>query len=215
MKLANLTIKNFEEELASGSPAPGGGSVAALCGTLGAALIRMISNLTLGRKKFADAHKRMTDTRQSARDLAEHLLELVDEDTLSYNRVIDAYKLPKDSSAAAQLRLDAIQDALKAAADIPMQTLRQSANAMPLVKTVIRHGNPNCITDAGVAAELISTAVRGAAYNIFINLADITDPVFVVEMKQKTKDTLNKVEDELDKIRKMIASAVNMEENRE
>ena len=212
MKLIDLTIKEFSRELASASPAPGGGSLAALCGALSAALCQMVSNLTLGKKKYADAEDIITDTKLRATTLADQLLKLVDEDTQSYNRVIEAYKLPKDTPATEQLRLDAIQDALKAAADVPFQTLTQSASAMPLIKAVIRHGNPNCITDAGVAAELISTAVRGAAYNVCINLLDIHDEAFVSDLKQSTADILSSVQEDLDHVRRALALAVNLED---
>lgn len=186
--------------------------MAALCGALSAALCQMVSNLTLGKKKYADAEDIITEIRTKATELTDCLLKLVDEDTQSYNRVVDAYKLPKDTPEALQRRGDAIQDALKAAADIPFQTLKQAAFAMPLVKSVIRHGNPNCITDAGVAAELISTAVRGAAYNVCINLLDIRDDTFAADLKQNTVDILSTVQKDLDHVRTTLARAVNLEE---
>lgn len=211
MALVDLNIKDFTEELASASPAPGGGSVAALCGVLGTALCQMVSNLTLGRKKYDDAQDVMTDIKDKTHETAASLLQLVDEDTESYNRVIGAYKLPTGTSAEKQRRQGAIQDALKAAAATPFKTLEVSAAAMPLVQTVIENGNPNCITDAGVAAELINTAVRGAAYNVCINLMDIRDQAFASDLKQKAAAIVLSVQKQTDSVRNRLNQAVNLE----
>ncbi len=211
MKLIDLNINDFTKELASSSPAPGGGSIAALCATLGAALCQMVSNLTIGKKKYADAQDFMLEVKEKSETLTARLLELVDKDTASYNRVVDAYKLPKETIAQVQLRKKSIEDALKAAADIPFQTLGQAAETMVLVEAVIARGNANCITDAGVAAELINTAVRGAAYNVFINLLDINNKAFASDLKAKTSQTLENIQQRCDAIRKTLANAIEME----
>jgi len=211
MKLIDLTIIDFTKELASSSPAPGGGSVAALCGALGTALCLMVSSLTIDKKKYTNAHAFMTEIEEKAGRLNARLLELVDEDTLSYNRVVDAYKLSKETPKNMQLRKDAIEEALKAAANTPFQTLEQAGDAMALVEAVIARGNRNCITDAGVAAELVNTAVRGAAYNVCINLLDIKDNVFVSDLRGKTTHILKNIQDRTDTVRETLATAINME----
>ena len=211
MKLTDLTVKRFMDELSSSSPAPGGGSVAALCGALGAALCRMVSNLTIGKKKHADAETVMRDIEKRSQIICSQLLKLVDEDTDSYTRVVDAFQLPKDTPEQVKARGDAIQDALKAASDVPFRTLEQSAAAMPLIQAAISRGNPNCITDAGVAAELILTAARGAAYNVCINLMDIRDQAFVSDLKEKTARILTSVQTDTRAARHLLENTINLE----
>ena len=211
MKLVALSITDFTHELSSASPAPGGGSMAALCGALGAALCRMVANLTLGKEKYADAGPEMQRIETGSRRAADRLLKLVDEDTESYNRVMAAYKRPRDTQARQLFRREAIQDALKTAAKTPFRTLEEAAAALPMVKSVITHGNTNCITDAGVAADLIYTAARGAAYNVCINLMDITDDAFVSDLKKKTVRLLASVREETTAIREAIETTLNLE----
>ncbi|MCK5164649.1 MAG: cyclodeaminase/cyclohydrolase family protein [Desulfobacula sp.] len=211
MTLIDLKLQDFTHEVASASPAPGGGSIAALCGSLGAALCHMVASLTLGGKKYKEVETFMLDVKKKSGTLQDKLLEQVDADTLAYNRVIKAFKLPKKTSVEINLRKQAIQDALKAAAQVPYHTLKTAASAMVLVETVIKKGNPNCITDAGVAAELIDAAVRGAAYNVFINLMDIKDNAFSLELRQKVFTIKHNIHRKTKQIRKTIEQSINME----
>ncbi len=213
MTLVDLSIKDFTKELASSSPAPGGGSIAALCGSLGAALCHMVTGLTLGKKKYEDSESFMAKVKNKSEVLCDQLLKQVDEDTIAYNNVLKAFRLPKESQDQIELRKQAIQDALKAAALVPYNTLETSASAMELVDIAIQRGNPNCITDAGVAAELIASAVQGAAYNIFINLMDIKDDKFSSDLRQKVFAIKHNVHDKTARIREIIEKAINMEKS--
>ncbi len=211
MNLIELDIKKFSNEVASASPAPGGGSIAALCGTLGSALCQMVANLTMGKKKYHDVETQMLDVKEKSGTLRKSLLKLIDEDTLSYNGVLEAFKLPKINDDEKKIRFHAIQDALKDAAKVPFSTLEAAASAMPLVEFVVNKGNPNCITDAGVAAELINSAVQGAAYNVFINLMDIKDEKFCIEMKQKVLDIQKDTQQRSKQIRTIVERSIQME----
>jgi formiminotetrahydrofolate cyclodeaminase len=212
MVLVDLSLKDFTKELASSSPAPGGGSIAALCGSLGAALCHMIAGLTLGKKKYEDAASLMEQIRQKSQIIQDQLLKQVDEDTLAYNNVIKAFQLPKETKPQVELRKKVIQDALKTAALVPYNTLEQAASAMELVDLAIQKGNPNCITDAGVAAELISSAVQGAAYNVFINLMDIKDDKFSSDLRKKVFAVKHNIHEQTVQIRETIENAINMVE---
>lgn len=211
MSLVDLKITEFTHELASSSPAPGGGSVAALCGALGAALCRMVAELTLGKKKYEASAPVMDDLKKTSAILQEKLLTLVDEDTLAYNQVADAHKLPKTSPAETDVRNKAIREALKKAAEIPFHTLETSSSILSLVKLAIEKGNPNCITDAGVAAELVLAAVRGAAYNVCVNLLDMDDKTFANNLRQKVMDIQQDTHKKIEQIRKTIETVIKME----
>lgn len=211
MSLIDLNITEFTRELASSSPAPGGGSVAALCGALGAALCQMTAGLTLGKKKYEAAAPFMNELKETCALLQTKLLTQVDEDTLAYNRVVDAYKLPKISPVETALRNKAIQDALKHAAKIPYYTLTTASSILSWVEMAVEKGNPNCITDAGVAAELILAAVRGAAYNVCVNLMDIDDKTFAHDLRQTVLEIQKDSAARINKIRKTIEAAIKME----
>ncbi len=211
MNLVELDIKAFSNEVASSSPAPGGGSIAALCGTLGSALCQMVANLTLGKKKYQNAEPQILEIKKKSELLCQSLLTLIDEDTHSYNGVLDAFKLPKTDDQEKEKRSKAIQAALKEASTVPFSTLEASASAMPLVELVIDKGNKNCITDAGVAAELINSAVQGAAYNVFINLMDIKDASFCNEMKKKVLTIQKNTRERTEQIRTIVEKSIQME----
>ena len=178
MTLVDLNIKEFMHQVAQDSPAPGGGSIAALAGSLAAALCAMVSRLTLGREKYRPVWKDMERVRDSADGLAKRLLSLMDKDTESFDRVMAAFRLPKDTREQKAARANAIQEAYRQAALVPLETLRAVDELAGLVQEVLIKGNPNCITDAGVSAQLLRAAAVGAAYNVRVNLMAITDPGF-------------------------------------
>ncbi len=192
MKLSDMDLNGFARELAGDSPAPGGGSVAALAGGLAAALCAMVSRLTLGREKYKDADDDMEAVRQKADAASARLLALVDEDAAAYNKVSAAFRMPKGTDEEKAARSDAIQEATKAAASTPLDTLRTTADLCDLCRLAVEKGNPNCITDAGVAAQLIRAAAKGAAYNVQINLSSIKDAVFLEHLAKQTDEILNR-----------------------
>ena len=177
-KLADLTTARFAEELASQSPAPGGGSVAAYVGSLSAALCAMVARLTVGKKKYEAAWKKMETVIVRADRLSGQLIELMDADTDAYNQVVAAFKLPKETDGDKAARSQAIQAATRQAAEVPLATLRAAAVIMDLIEPVIAQGNPNCITDAGTAVQLLQTASLAAAYNVRINIGSLKDKAF-------------------------------------
>ena len=193
MKLSDMDLNAFARELAGDSPAPGGGSVAALAGGLAAALCAMVSRLTLGRDRYKDAAEDMEAVRQKADAASARLLALVDEDAAAYNKVSAAFRMPKGTDEEKAARADAIQEAAKAAASTPLDTLRTTADLCDLCRLAVEKGNPNCITDAGVAAQLIRAAAKGAAYNVQINLSSIKDAVFREHLAKQTDELLSRV----------------------
>jgi formiminotetrahydrofolate cyclodeaminase len=193
MKLVELLTREFVEKVASEAPAPGGGSVSALAGALAAALCAMVARLTLGKEKYRDTWREMEQVRGSADALMRRLLELVDEDTAAYNQVLSAFKLPRDSEARRTARQAAIQSATKKATAVPMETLRSVTGLLSMAEAAVEKGNPNCLSDAGVAAHLIRAAASGAAYNVRINLSALDDQELSARMKLETAELLSRV----------------------
>jgi glutamate formiminotransferase/formiminotetrahydrofolate cyclodeaminase len=168
------SLADFVASVAGSSPVPGGGSVAALAGQLGAALAQMVAGLTVGRKKYAEAEGEMQEIAHVAKALAERLSALVQEDAEAYGLVSVAYKLPKDGEMAAEREV-AIQAALRKAAEVPLETARACSDVAKLAATCAVKGNVNTLSDSGVAALLAEAACRGAAYNVWINVASMSD----------------------------------------
>jgi formiminotetrahydrofolate cyclodeaminase len=172
-------LKPFLDELASASPAPGGGSVAALSGALGSALTSMVCRLTVGKKKYAAVEEEMKKILFQAEELREQFTVLIEKDAAAFNKVMEAYSLPKDSEPQKALRNAAIREATKEATLVPLQVMKHCIDALALVQTVAASGNANSISDAGVAALMLHAAVEGAALNVRINLKGIEDTEFV------------------------------------
>ena len=193
MKLVELLTREFVEKVASEAPAPGGGSVSALAGALAAALCAMVARLTLGKEKYRDMWQEMEKVRDSADALMRRLLELVDEDTAAYNQVLSAFKLPRDNEAQKTARQAAIQSATQKATAVPMETLRRVTELVSMAEAAVEKGNPNCLSDAGVAAHLIRAAASGAAYNVRINLSALNDQGLSTQMKLETAELLSRV----------------------
>jgi methenyltetrahydrofolate cyclohydrolase len=172
-------FKTYLDDVSSGKPAPGGGSVSACVGALGAALVAMVGNLTIGKEKFAGVEARMKAMIAAAGATRRRLEQLLQDDTAAYNGVIDAYKLPKSTDEERSARSQAIQDGLVGAADVPLEICRAAIEACRLAKVAADLGNPAAITDAGVGAVLGEAAVAGAALNVRINLCSIEDEAYV------------------------------------
>ena len=172
---ARATGDGFLAAVASPDPVPGGGSVAAYAGALGAALTQMVAGLTIGKKKYAAVEAEIATLAANARVLAETLESLVASDAAVYAAVSGAYKMPKGTDAEADARRYAITDALLAASEVPLETARACADVADLAAIVAGKGNSNAITDAGVAALLAEAGCRGAAYNVRINVSSLED----------------------------------------
>ncbi len=204
MSLADLTIKEFLNELSSDSPAPGGGSVAALSGALGSGLVTMVSRLTVGREKYLEHWAEMSRIRDESRILVNTFLDLMHEDTIAFNTFMEALKLPKDTVEEKEIRGEMMQNAMKKATEIPLRTLSECVKLIHLAVSAVRDGNPNAVTDAGTAALLARSGAESAAYNISINLAGIKDLSYTEKVKERMDSLLLEIEEEDGEIRSAI-----------
>ncbi len=175
---ARATIESYLERLASGEPEPGGGSVAALVGALAAALVTMVTNLTLGKDKFAAVQDEVAEIQAGSEKLRRQLTELVTLDAQAYAEVAAAMKLPKDTDEQKQERQRVLQAALVGAATVPLTVADASVEVARLSLPAAEKGNPNAISDAAVAVLLADAAAQSAALNVRINLAWIEDDSF-------------------------------------
>lgn len=200
MSLAESTLTAFSNKLAGDSPTPGGGSAAAFAGAMSAALCAMVARLTLGRNKYEKAWPEMEQVRSSADDLIQRLLALVDKDTEAYNDVVAALRMPKENDGQKARRQQALETAFKQAALIPMETLRTVAGLVTLIERALEKGNPNCVTDAGVSAQLLRAAAVGAAYNVRVNLLSIRDEDFSAKLKQEAAELVAHTANSVDRL---------------
>jgi glutamate formiminotransferase/formiminotetrahydrofolate cyclodeaminase len=183
-RLVDMTCADFADETASESPAPGGGSISAYLGALGAALAAMVANLSSHKAGWDDRWQEFSDQAVKAQRIKDELLALVDEDTDSFNRVMAAFGLPKNTQEEKAARSTAIQEATKYATEVPFRTMRRTFDAFEVIRYVAEHGNPNSVTDAGVGALCARSAVMGAFLNVKINAAGLKDKAFVDEILQ-------------------------------
>ena len=183
--LIKLSLEDFANNTASESPAPGGGSVAAYCGSLGISLATMVANLSAHKRGWDDKWEEFSHWAEKGIKFQKKLLDLVDEDTSAFNKIMDAYKLPKENSLQQKKRDKEIQHATKNAILIPFNVMEISYNSMNVIKKMIDIGNPNSITDAAVGALCARTSVIGAFLNVKINCKDYNDKKFVKEIIKK------------------------------
>lgn len=184
-RLASMDLAGFLDELASSSPAPGGGSVAALSGALGAALVEMVCQLTLGKEQYKESFEEMNEASKRCRTLRQRLLELVDEDTVAFNDVMKAFKMPKVTDEEKALRSAAIQKGYKRAIDTPLSTADSCIEVLKAALPVSQKGNKGSISDAGVGADMALSGLKGALMNVNINLPSIKDQAYVSEMRAR------------------------------
>lgn len=188
--LAKLTVEGFVEELASNSPAPGGGSAAALSGAMAAALVAMVARLTIGKEKYKDVEKEMKSLLFRADALWGKLLESVDLDTGAFNDVMVAFKLPKETERQKEIRTEAIQAASRRAAEVPLNTAFRCLEVLRLTPAVAARGNASAASDAGVAANLAYAGLQGAILNVRINLGSIKDAEFTKGIRATLEEYL-------------------------
>lgn len=184
-------IREYLDALASGESTPGGGSATALAGALGAALGSMVANFTVGKPKYADVDAEMRQALQRTEELRAELTELMPADEEAYGKVTTAYKLPKDTDEEQAARSAAIQEALKAAADVPLAVARCCCEVLKLSVALAEKGNPYLVADAGVAARLADAALQSAWLNVEINVRSIKDQTFCEEKRQALGDMIS------------------------
>lgn len=183
--LANLSIKDFLAETAANTPVPGGGSIAALNGAISMALTEMVANLTIGKKKYAEYDGQMRSIAIEAAAIRQKFIVLIDKDSEAYQRVFNAFKLPKETENEIALRKQEIEDATKEAANIPMRVAEEMAEVMEIIIYIAHKGNQNAVTDACVAMMSARNCVLGALLNVRINLSSIEDADYVKRMTEK------------------------------
>lgn len=182
MMLKDHTLVQFSDVTAGSDPVPGGGSVSALAGAISASLAKMVANLTIGRKKYAEVESEMIEVAAKAEEIRQHLLLAIDRDSDAYNLVAEAFKMPKESDEEKSARSAKIQEATKVAALVPMEVAKTTYELIPLIEAVVMKGNQNAITDGCIAMMNCRLGVLGALLNVRINLGGLKDEAFVKEL---------------------------------
>ena len=180
--LSELTVAELLHQTALGTPVPGGGSLSAMAAAAGAALTQMVAGLTAGRKQFDAVTAEMKELAQTAERLRVDLLADMDRDADAYTAVMTAFRLPRNTAAEKTHRADAIQQATREAARVPLAVAEKALEVMILAGTVVAKGNPNAMSDGAVGAMLARAALQGALFNVKINLRDIRDEAFAVRL---------------------------------
>ena len=174
-RLVRMTCKDFAYETASESPAPGGGSISAYMGALGAALGTMVANLSSHKPGWDARWKEFSDWADKGQSVLSKLLALVDEDTAAFNRIMAAIGMPKGSEEEQKARAEALEAATLYATEVPLKTMKAASEVFPIVRAMAQEGNPNSVSDAGVGALAARSAVLGAELNVKINAAGLAD----------------------------------------
>jgi formiminotetrahydrofolate cyclodeaminase len=204
--LVDDTVRDFIRSVASSSPTPGGGSVAALCGALSGSLTAMVCNLTIGRDKYDDVRPEMERALEDSSKLAERLTQLVDEDAQAYASVVTALRLPKGTDEEKGKRMEAMQNGLRRAIAAPVEVMELSLEAIRLAYLVVRKGNEGALSDSGSGAMLAFAALHAASMNVKINLKQIQDQEFKDEVAEK----LGEMEEEAELLRSEVLTEVNL-----
>ncbi len=204
--LVEMKLTDFVDEVSRESPAPGGGSIAALSGSLGAALNSMVANLTANRRGSESIDDILNGAALQCQEIKQQLVSAIDDDTNAFNSYMDARRLPSKTDEEKKMRNEAMQSGLKEAVMVPLNTAKLSLNVIEISDTVARYGNPNSITDVGVGAQSAYTGVIGGIYNVLINLKDIKDEVFVNEMRKTCNELKFKAQSRLNKVLEFVES---------
>ena len=203
--LAKMTIEDFANETSSESPAPGGGSIAAYCGVLGSALATMVANLSAHKRGWDERWEFFSKWGEKGIMYQNKLLELVDKDTHAFNQIMNAYTLPKDNKNQIALRNKEIQNATKNAINVPFEIMKTSFESIEVIMMMAEEGNPNSISDAGVAMYCARAAIMGAFLNVKINCKDLDDKKYV----KKILSSCKKLIDQTDVLEKNVIDIVN------
>ena len=186
-------LRHFMDKLASRSPEPGGGSVAALTGALGAALVSMVANLTLGKEKYKDVQPQIEALLKESEELRGDMQDLIQKDTEAYGALSEVYKMPKDTDAEKAARTVKMQEALKKACQVPFEIGLKALEVAKLAQRAADSGNVGAVSDAGVAVLLAQACAQSAALNVKINVNSIKDAAFNNDTWSRTQDVLKRV----------------------
>lgn len=203
--LINMSLKSFADETASESPAPGGGSISAYMGALGVSLATMVANLSSHKRGWDDRWEEFSDIASKGQSLKEKLVNMVDEDTNAFNKIMDAFGLPKSNDEEKEVRHKAIQDATEHATRVPLEVMKLAFESMEPIKQMAEFGNPNSVTDAGVGALAARSAVMGAYLNVKINAADLENKSLAAKLLEEGRQ----IEDKTIALENEILAVVN------
>jgi len=206
--LTDKKVSNFLGELASNSPTPGGGSVAALAGALGAALISMVGNLTAGKKKYENIEEDIKKIVSSSEKLRYELSQLIEEDVKTFNNFMATCKMPKETEDEKRMRTEKIQEALIEAAKVPLKTAYKCLDIMILSREVAEKGNVNLIGDVGVAVLMAEAALESAILNVKINLRMIKDEKVRTELSSSIEEILLKEKGQKEKVLEIVEEKI-------
>jgi glutamate formiminotransferase/formiminotetrahydrofolate cyclodeaminase len=187
-RLVDMTLEDFVHTTASESPAPGGGSISATMGAMGAALATMVANLSSHKRGWDDRWEEFSDWADKGKIYHDELLRLIDDDTDAFNKIMAAFGLPRGSEREKTERDQAIQEATQHAIEIPFQAMKKAYESMEVIKAMAEIGNPNSVSDAGVGALAARSAVMGAFLNVKINSASLEDKAYIDEVLSKGKE---------------------------
>ena len=208
-KLIGMNLRSFANETASESPAPGGGSISAYVGSLGASLGTMVANLSAGKRGWEDQVQFFSEWADKGQMIKDKLLKAVDEDTLAFNQIMLGFGLPKATEEEKSARTLAIENATKYACEVPFKVMQTASESLNLLAAMIENGNQNSVTDAGVGVLCVKTAVRGAYFNVMVNAKDLKDRTFAENLIADAKTLLSnnhaKADELLAKVEKAIA----------
>jgi glutamate formiminotransferase/formiminotetrahydrofolate cyclodeaminase len=208
--LVELKVYDFVNEVSRESPAPGGGSIAALAGALGAALSSMVANISIGKRGTEEIEEHLRPVADKAQELKDALLKAIDEDTNAFNAYMAARRLPAKTEEEKTVKQQAIQDGLKKAVAVPLRTAQLSQQAINVAQVVVEKGNINSVTDAGVGAHIAFTGVKGGIFNVLINLKEINDERFIAEMITTCRDLEEEARHKLDTVMKLVHEKIEM-----
>ncbi len=207
-KLINMTMSEFADETASESPAPGGGSISAYVGALGAALATMVANLSSHKPGWDDRWEEFSNFAEEGQKIKDELVQLLEEDTNAFNKVMNAFGLPKENDEQKNIRRQAIEEATRYATEIPYRTMKTAALAIPLCKKMAEIGNPNSISDAGVGAICCLTAIEGAYLNVLINVAGLKDKSWADNILSDASHLLETAKNDVEAIYEFVLNKI-------
>jgi len=208
-KLISLTLKEFMEETASESPAPGGGSISAYMGAIGTALASMVANLSSHKRGWDERWEEFSNWAEKAKDIQVKLLEMVDKDTEAFNRIMEAFRLPGKSDEEKKIRKEAINEATRNAILVPFEVMKLSLSSFEIIRAMAEEGNPNSVSDAGVGALAVRSAVKGAWLNVKINAEGFTDKAFIDQMMKQGLDMVKQAEKEENDILNIVEHKIS------
>jgi formiminotetrahydrofolate cyclodeaminase len=204
----SISLQEYITDISSSSPTPGGGNVSAFCGVLACSLGIMVCNLTIGKKKYADVEGEIKKIKDDLENFKNEFITFAEEDNKAFNKVMDAFKLLKETEEQKKIRSEKIEEATLEAATVPADVIDACRKVIPLFNSLVTKGNRNSISDAGVAASLISTAAQGAHLNVLINVSSLANKPIGDELLKKSELSLEEVKMRVENILSEIKNSL-------